>query len=173
MEDLAAQLSDLMQAERWHDALALAESNLGAVIEDFDLSWNVGWVLVKLERYDDSLPHFERAEALDGSNPIAPWAKGVALCELERLEEAEPPLLRAISLKDSHLPRQTLALVYLRSGRNQDAERVHVDGLAEKRTRERLENYAAFLGDTGREAEEQEVLCEAADAPSEGRSVAG
>ncbi len=173
MQDLATQLNDLMQAERWHDALALAESNLRAVSDNFDLSWNLGWVLIKLERYHDSLAHFERAEELDGTSPIAPWAEGVALCELERLEEAEAPLLRALALKDSHLPRQTLALVYLKGGRAEDAERVHLEGLCEKRTRERLQNYAAFLGDTGRESEEREVLSEAAGAPIEGRSVAG
>jgi Flp pilus assembly protein TadD len=173
MEKLSSQLNDLMQGEQWHDALSLAEGNIDAVCEDFDLSWNLGWVLVKLERYHDALPHFERAEALDVASPIAPWARGVALCELERLDEAEEPLLRALELKDSHLPLQTLTLVYLKAGRKADAERIHVEGLAKKRTRERLENYAAFLGDSGRDDEERAALSEAESAPVEGRSLNG
>ncbi|MEQ9500306.1 MAG: CDC27 family protein [Deltaproteobacteria bacterium] len=137
------------------------------VHEGFALSWNVGWALTKLERHADSIAHFERSVELEPDNPSANWALGVALLELAEFERAEKVLAESIQQKSSHLNRMSLALLYLKLDRLDDAERVHLDGLAERRTKERLLNYAAFLGDVGRAEEEASVEAEAITAKSE------
>lgn len=86
-----------------------------------------------------------------------------------QVDEAEAQLLRSIACKSSYLNRMALALVYLETGQLEAAERLHLEGLNERRTRERLESYADFLGDTGRADEEQAILQEAADAPIESK----
>ncbi len=180
MELLSARLSELMRAERWTQAVALVEAHREDAYDNFELSWNAGWALVRLGRYRDAIRYFERSTALDHDHAayrsLAWWGVGVTLMELgdrkltgAEFERAEGALLRSIELRPGHNNRRTLALLYQMSGRHDEAERVHVESLAERRSRERLLDYAAFLGDTGRAAEDAAITAEAELTASERR----
>lgn len=100
------------------------------------------------------------------------FALGAVWLNLEKYDLAEEWLLKSIDFKSGYLNRSGLALVYLQTGRIDDAERIHLEGLDEKRTQQRLESYADFLGDTGRAEEEAIFLLEAKEAPKEGKKYA-
>jgi tetratricopeptide (TPR) repeat protein len=91
--------------------VALGKTSSDEVHRHFDLCWNVEWALTTLERYEDSVPYFERAQELDPSNVVGPWALGVALLELAQFDKAESVLLRSIELKSGHLNRAALRTV--------------------------------------------------------------
>lgn len=171
MTELSAQLNQLMKQQLWTEAIRLAKENSEILQSSFDASWTTGWAYVKLENYLEAVPHLERACSIApvSCSHIAYWALGVVWMELERYELAEQCLLKALEIKSGHLGISVLALVYLRTGRINDAERVHLEGLDEIRTQQRLESYADFLGDTGRVEEEAVILLEAQNAQKEGK----
>jgi tetratricopeptide (TPR) repeat protein len=169
MSTLAEQLSELNRDSRWEASAVLVHQHEAEALGDPAAAWDAGWALFRLDRFEDALRFFERADQLDPSKPTGSWGRGLALRELRRFDEAEQHLRRSIQCKSSYLNRMALALVYLQTDRPDEAESCHLEGLAERRTRERLENYADFLSDTGRSDDEKAILQEAAHAPIESR----
>ena len=77
-------------------------------------------------------------------------------------DAAEAEFVEALKLRDGYLPRASLALLYLETGRKADAERVHLEGIELKpNSRERLESYGDFLWDVRREKEAREAYAKA------------
>jgi Tfp pilus assembly protein PilF len=84
------------------------------------------------------------------------------------LAEAEAQLLTALSLQDGYLPRTDLARLYMRQGLLDKAEQVHLEGLRLRSdSRKRIEAYADFLSDVGRETEATEQYARAAKLPED------
>lgn len=174
MTELPTQLDQLMKQQRWMDAIQLAEHNSEIIQTCFKASWITGWAYFKLNQYLEAVPHLERACSIapTSDSHAAYFALGAVWLKWEKYELAEECLLKSIAFKSGYLNRLSLALVYLKTGRSDEAERVHLEGLEEKRTQERLQSYADFLGDTGRVEEEAIILLEAKEAPREGKKYA-
>lgn len=173
MIELTTLIDQLVKQQRWLDAIQLAEQNSGILQTCFKASWNTGWAYFKLNQHSEAIPHLERACSIAPANHshIAYWALGVVWMELEKYELAEKCFLKSIAFKSGHLNRTMLAFIYLLTDRTEEAEHVHLEGLQEKRTQQRLESYADFLGDTGRVEEEAIILLEAKEAPKEGKNM--
>lgn len=171
MIELTTQMDQLVKQQRWMDAIQLAEQNSEVLPTSFNTSWNTGWAYFKLNQHLEAIPHLQRACSIAPASHshIAYWALGVVWMELEKYESAEQCFLKSIELKSGHLNRTMLAFIYLLTDRIDEAERIHLEGLEEKRTQERLESYADFLGATGRVEEEAIILLEAKEAPQEGK----
>lgn len=164
-EEISARAEELMSQERWESALDLIEE-IHVESRSWQLNWNCGWALLKLGRHKDAARALRRSVLQNPSEAICHWALGEALVECVELALAEKHLLVALSIRDGRLARCTLALLYMRQGRFEEAERVHLDGLQLKpASRERLEAYADFLDDTGREAEAGAARARAASLP--------
>jgi tetratricopeptide (TPR) repeat protein len=140
-----------MAACQWSEAVALAALHDAAVRRDFELSWNAGWSHYKLGNLPQAIDYLLNAVALDPISSSGRWALGVVLMDHGDSQGAELHLLRSLTLREGYLPRDTLALLYLKQGRLTEAEQLHRQGLAIRPdSRERLESYADFLMDTGR-----------------------
>jgi tetratricopeptide (TPR) repeat protein len=165
MHDDLARVSALMGEEQWEAAIELIE-RLPEAARDKNLNWNHGWALFKLGRLEPAAASLCRCVLQDPAHAASHWALGVILSERDDLESAEKHFLTALGLKDSGLTRLTLALVYMKQGRLTDAERIHIEGLERKpNNRFRVEAYADFLSDCGREAEAQAQYARAQSLP--------
>lgn len=176
MIELTTQLDQLMTQQRWMDAIQLAEQNSDILQTSFKASWTTGWAYFQLNQYSEAVPHLERTCSMSPAShshaAAAYCALGAVWLNLEKYDLAEECLLKSIDFKSGYLNRSGLALVYLQTGRIDAAERIHLEGLDERRTQQRLESYADFLGDTGRAEEEAIILFEAKEAPKEGKKYA-
>lgn len=157
-ERLYQRVTSLMSEQRWAEVISALEGESSLVGSEFRLAWNLGWAYFKHGDAAKACEHLEQATALEPENPVGQWALGTALKEIGRSQEAERSLLRALELKESTLPRLTLALLYLEQGRAEEAERIHREGLERRPdSSERWAAYADFLSDVGRESEAEEA----------------
>lgn len=169
-EELYLQAQDLMRHERWESAIGLIEA-LPVEQRSAALNWSHGWALFKLEDFERAARSLRLAVAQEPGNPVSHWALGVVLKEGGDCVAAETHLLKALSIKDSGLARCSLALIYMEQGRLEEAERIHLDGLERKPSdRERVEAYADFLSDCGREKEATAAYARAETLPEKRRS---
>ena len=171
LEEIDHQAEELMTREQWAAAVSLIDQ----VLPDertARMHWHHGWALSKLEKFEPAAQSLQLCVAREPMNPIAHWALGVVLREHGDLRGAEHHLLTALSLRDSGLARLNLAVLYMDEGRLDDAERVHLDGLELKpNDRERVERYANFLSDCGRDAEAERQYARAATLPARRRKA--
>lgn len=169
-EDAGSLLSKMMDAshnEDWEGVLAVAAAHKTIVGSDFELSWNVGWARFKLGQLEKAREHLQRATQLAPQKATGFWALGVVLRELGEYPEAETALLRALSIRDGFLPRLTLGILYLDTGRDADAVAIHREGVRLKpQHRERVEGLANMLWDLGRHEEAEELYQRAKDLPT-------
>ena len=166
LEQINARAEELMREERWEAAVDLI-GGIQVESRSPQLNWNCGWALFQLGRLKDAAQALRRSILQSPSSAVGHWALGEVLAEGGELALAERHLLAALSIRDGATPRLSLAVVYMRQDRFEEAERVHLDGLELKpASRERLEAYADFLDDTGREAEASAARARAANMPT-------
>jgi tetratricopeptide (TPR) repeat protein len=167
-QELLETIHALMKGERWAEVIAAAPPGLAESSQDHDLLWNVGWAYFQLEQYDQAVSYLRKAN--DGG-PVKPnfyGALGMAYYELKNYIMAELWLLRAVAVRESSLTRLALALVYLKQGLVEVAEAVHKEGIRLKpNSRERVEGYADFLCDVGRDEEAKKLYEDAAGLSSD------
>ncbi len=165
-DEIEDELEKLMRPEHWESAIALIEQ-VAAERRSARLNWSHGWALFKLDRFFAAAQSLRRAVLQEVTNPVNHWALGVVLTECGDLHGAEHHLWKALSIKDSGLARLNLAIVYMNQRRFADAERVHLDGIDLKpNSRKRLEAYADFLDDRGRETEAAAIRDQAKTLPA-------
>lgn len=160
MENESKQLNEhaqeLMQEERWVDAIKLIESHPSLFEEDAELTWNLGWAYFKLENWKAAQVHLSRARDLNPKLAAAWWALGAAQMEAGVLAEAERNVKEALRIRDSSNARLTLALILMQRGKLAEAEQIQLRGIQLKpESPERWESYACFLDDVGRQSEAQ------------------
>jgi tetratricopeptide (TPR) repeat protein len=119
----------MMRQERWHEALQLLAGAAQLVNEDYSLTWNQGWALMRCNDAVAATRAFERATMLDPKNQIGFWGLGLAQRESGHLAEAELSLLRAIALRESAPARLALANLYIQLGRSAEAEMIQREGV--------------------------------------------
>jgi len=160
--DVMAMVDDLMLQERWQDAVAFLEARPEAVQSDHRLSWTLGWAHFKLRNLETARGLLRTAAEMAPDEYAEHFALGTVCLELSEYAEAEKSLLRAMQIRDTTLARMTLAMAYMEQGRMQEAEQIHLDGLAaEPKSRDRWESYGDFLSDQGRDAEAEKAYAEA------------
>lgn len=150
--ELFRRVNDLMQQERWADAIAAA----GIVDENAnaELVWLVGWAQFQLGRYNDAVSYLQRAVDTGTVDPAKYGALGMAFLRLKQYGDAELWLLRSIVVRDTSLSRLGLAVAYEEQGLAEEAEAVHKEGLRLRpNDAKRHEQYADFLSDARREDE--------------------
>jgi tetratricopeptide (TPR) repeat protein len=164
-EDVTRSAALLMKQNQWRRALKLMDS-VPRGKRTNELWWNHGWALGKLKDWKGAVRSLAAAVRAKPKSPVSLWALGVAHREAGHPKLAERYHLAAISLKDSALPRLTLAVHYMRQGNFDAAERIHREGIALRpRSRRRLEQYANFLWDVGRRDEARAVTRRARKLP--------
>jgi Flp pilus assembly protein TadD len=160
-----------LDREDWVGAIEIATKNQREVEGNFELSWSAGWAHVRLERFAEATPYLRRALLLVAPSSIrevavARWALGVALSHQGACEEAEKQLKASIEARDGYLPRVALVALYMRAGRDSEAEEVLREGIRLKPgDGDRVEALADFLDDVGRTEEARRLYAEAAGIP--------
>lgn len=100
------------------EAAALYREAIAVQPDLMEAHVDLAGVLWRLEDFDGSLAHAQRAVALAPDEPFAMRILGTALLNLNRLEEAEVQLRRALALKpDFPLAALDLAFALLAAGR--------------------------------------------------------
>ena len=158
MENESKQLNDkaqdLMQEERWTDAITLIQSHPSLFEQDAELSWNLGWAYFKLGNWKTAQVHLSRARDLNPKLAAAWWALGAAEMEAGVLDEAERNVKESLRIHDSSNARRVLALILMQRGKLVEAEQVHLRGIELKpESADRWESYACFLDDVSRQSE--------------------
>jgi len=153
-ERILADGTALMSEERWREAIDLFLSAAHYVASNWEIAWNAGWAYYKVEDYQNAVETLRRSTELAPDNASAWWALGTVQEEANDLEAAEINLRRALTLKDSSLARQSLALVLMKQKRWSEAETVHTEGIElQPKSASRWKSYGAFLSDMGRREE--------------------
>ena len=144
----------LMAEEQWQEAAAELLQITRAEPRDAKSWWNLGWCYFKLEEFESAVRILEQACALAPDRAVFHWALATALAESEDISRAEAEFRHALTLRDGYLSWAGLALLLLQHGRTSEAEAAHHEAIARRPdSRERVEAYADFLFDTGREDE--------------------
>lgn len=145
---LHATVSALMDQHRHQDALDLIERHPQLQRLDWRILFDIGMILLNLDRPSEAANAFHRAHRLEpGTSSLLFWA-GHAHARAGEYDDAEAVLSRSLELKDDWWARLTLANVFLETDRPDDAEAVHLEGLGlEPESKERHQNYALFLVD--------------------------
>lgn len=165
-EQFMQKIETLMAAERWDEALAAAEVKLAEQPQDPELLWVAGWASLQLEQYARAEPYLHKAAELGPVDHFRYWAFGLSLLELGNYAAAELWLLRALAIRDSYRARIALALAYHKQGLIEVAEAVHREGVRlQPKHRDRMEAYADFLSDIGREEDASRMYEEAKGLP--------
>lgn len=160
--DLEAEVHKLMGEEKWREAVNLLTAQRHPIADSYDLLWNWGWCYFKLNEPDTAVIHLRAAVDIEPRNAGGRWALATALAEAGDTEAPEREFLASLQIQDGHLPRTGLALLLLRQGRADEAERVHLEGLRLRPdSRERQESCADFLWDTGRHQESRKAYARA------------
>lgn len=142
-----------MKAEHWQAALQVIEE-VDEPSRSWRLNWSHGWCLFKLAQCDRALNSLRRAVLQNARSPTCQFGLGAVLLEQGKLDEAARHLETSLGLKDSTITRLCLALTYVQQERLSDAERIHLEGIERRpRNHHRVEAYADFLSDCGRDAE--------------------
>ncbi len=148
----------LMSESRWAEASSKAEEELAKSPERHELLWIAGWANFQLEQYTMAEAHLRKAIDSGHVDHVYYGALGATLLELEKYDEAELWLLRALATRETYPTRIALALVYHKQQLLEVAEAVHREGIRLRpKSRERLEAYADFLSDLGREDEATKI----------------
>jgi tetratricopeptide (TPR) repeat protein len=148
----------LMGKEAWREAFSILEALSREAEADFETQWSAGWCQFRLSNFQAAEPFFNSAVALEPENPTGHYSLAATLFELDQLERSEVEYLKALSLRDGSLARSGLALLYLSQGRVEEAENVHLEGLAmQPESARRLESYGDFLVDVGRTIEAEDA----------------
>jgi Flp pilus assembly protein TadD len=168
-QDFMKTVRALMDDKRWEDAIVA----LGPKLEEEpicdELLWSVGWAHFKLEQYAKASSYLRRAADLGPTKSSNAACLAFALFELADYEGAELWFLKALALRDTSLARGGLALVYMKQDKAALAEAVHEEGIRLKpASQERVEAYADFLSDVGREEEAQRLYESASMKKAEG-----
>jgi tetratricopeptide (TPR) repeat protein len=149
----------MIDAGHWDEVIAAIESRLQKGSPSHELLWNIGWAHLKVDQYTKAASYLRKAIELGPPSHVYYGALGVSLLKIEEYDDAELWLLRALALRDTYLTRISLALAYHKQGLIEMAEAVHTEGIrAQPNHRGRLEAYADFLGDIGRDEESERVL---------------
>jgi tetratricopeptide (TPR) repeat protein len=161
-QNCAEQVELLMKDGRWEEALAAAEDGLAKDPISHELLWNAGWAHFKLGQYARAAAYLRKAIDAGPLDHACYAALGATLSELKKYDEAELWLLRALAIQESYLTRICLASVYHKRQLTEVAEAIHKEGIRLRpRSRERLEAYADFLSDVGRESDATKIYEEA------------
>lgn len=151
---LRVEVNALMQLERWSDVIGLLAKHPAAADCDSHLAWSLGWAHFRQGDASSAVPYLRSAAELNPGRAAMQACLAWALREVGDREGAELHFQQALALSDSTIVRLGLALVYLERGDFRAAERVHLDGLdLDPDDPERLEAYAEFLCDAGRQDE--------------------
>jgi tetratricopeptide (TPR) repeat protein len=165
-------IDDLMKDKRWEEAIATIEPTLTEGSASGAVLWTVGWAYFKLGQHGKAVPYLRRAAEADPTKSSNAVSLGFALHESKDYDGAEIWFLRALALRDTSLVRLGLALTYLEQGKKDVAEAVHEEGIRLKpSSRERLEAYADFLSDAGREEEAKKLRADAEKLPADDRGI--
>jgi len=153
-KQLNHQAQDLMQEERWVDAITLIELHPSLFEQDAELSWNLGWAYFKLENWKTAQVHLSRARDLNPKWSAVWWTVAAAEMEAGVLDEAERNAKESLRIRDSSNARRVLALILMQRGKLAEAEQVHLRGIELKpESADRWESYACFLDDVRRQTE--------------------
>ena len=157
-KELFDQVELLMQRGRYVDAVALLRRRANETKNDWRLIWDWGWCYFKLDNFQAAKVHLRRATQLAPDNPVCHWAFGMVCQKAGNYRTAGKSLRKALSLKDSYIGRLCLAVTYMEVGKLEEAEQVHLQGIALKPdAAKRYKAYADFLFDVGRKKEERQV----------------
>jgi len=161
-------VTSLMKDESWDETISTLKSRLDLVENHSDLSWNLGWAFFKIGDLENAVKYLSQSVRLGPNKAVTHWALANALTEKGELAEAETEFIASLSLKDTDSARIGLAFLYLSQGLVEKAERTHLEGIGmAPSSKERLEAYADFLSDIGREAESKQQYAKAAQLPPE------
>jgi tetratricopeptide (TPR) repeat protein len=158
---LNKKVSALMKKERLLDAIVLLKSEHAMVVQNWRLSWNLGWCYFSLNRFLLAQRVFARALQLSAGNSICSWGLGLAYLKRKDFRKAERHLVESLRIKDFYPARIALALAYLSQGKVAEAENTRLAGIERRHESRRYESYAAFLEDVGREKEAEQMILEA------------
>ena len=125
LPDLAQQALEHARRGDFHHALVLAQRALAQRAGDFGLTLFIGLLHSRRTELDKALPHFRAAMRLAPSDPIPRLELTRVLIGLNQLDEAEE-LLRSKQLVGLE-PKRLSALIAVRRGQPQTAERLYQD----------------------------------------------
>ena len=154
--ELCERAQAVMNTERWLDAVKLLKAELNIVERDWELSWNLAWCYLQLDRLDQARTHMIRATKLAPNNAICKFGLGIVYIEKKQFKKAETNFAESLRVKDGYIPRLGLALAYMEQGKLTEAENVHREGIKLKpKEGRRYEAYADFLSDVGHREQAQ------------------
>ena len=152
------QVEVLMQRERYGEAITLLRRHGTEAKNDWRHTWTWGWCYFQIDNFQAAKVHLRRATQLAPDSPACHGAFGTACLQAGNYRVAEKSLRKALALKDSYLARICLALTYMEVGKLEEAEQVHLQGIALRPdSAKRHKAYADFLYDVGRKKEERQV----------------
>lgn len=167
-EIFLAAVNLLMAGERWDEVVSLIEPRLAEEPLGHELVWKLGWAHFQLGNDADALQHLQRAVEAGPVSAAYFGSLGMTLSRLEEHDAAELWLLRALAIHDTVVSRTGLALAYQRRGLVDVAEAVHREGIRlAPGDAARIEAYADFLRDLGRDEEAARLLGEEASSEPE------
>jgi tetratricopeptide (TPR) repeat protein len=154
-------LHDAVQAhlerQEWAEATSLLEARNEQVAGSFELSWNHGWALYKLDDFEGAIARLGRAAELEPESPVALWALGLVYAQLDEAEVAEDFLKRSLAARESFPARFELGFLYHRQGRTAEARAAHERNVElHPLSPEAHLALADFLADIGREEDAAE-----------------
>jgi tetratricopeptide (TPR) repeat protein len=152
--DTLLELKKIMKREEWKEACAFFEDIESNAELDFEMLWSIGWIYFKLDELDKSAYYLEEAVALDPSSSRGNCSLGIVLRKLGRSRAAEGYIKKALSIKDSLIARNALAILYKEAGRIDEGELVLRRGLELRPgSKSRITSLANYLWDIGKESE--------------------
>ena len=167
-DNLIDLVTSLMKDESWGEAITMLESRPDLVEKHIDLSWNLGWAFFKIGELEKAIKYLSQSVRLGPNKAVTHWALANVLTEKGEFSEAETEFITSLSLKETDSARIGLAFVYLSQGSVEKAERTHLEGIRlVPVSRERVEAYADFLSDIGREEESKQQYDKVKQLPPE------
>jgi len=146
-----------LERKEWLEATRLLEAESDRVASSFELSWNFGWALYKLDDLEGAIAKLGRAAEIEPDSPVALWALGLVYGQLDEAELAEDYLVRSLAARESFPARFELAFLYHRQGRIEEARAAHErNAELHPLSPEAQLALADFLTDIGREEEAAE-----------------
>jgi Tfp pilus assembly protein PilF len=163
LDTLVEQARKLLHAQRWREAVTFLAAHGDGLAADSELIWSLGWAHFKISEYETAVAHLRRAAGQKPGIAAYHWTLAFALVETGDNDSAESSFKTALGLADSQIAWSGLALLYQRAGDSEAAEQTHQAAMERRPgSRERVEAYADFLSDTGRECEAREQYSRAA-----------
>lgn len=154
---LLAEVGELIERERFAEAIPLMEEAAALQPNHGRLQADLGGLYVETGRYTEALAPLRRAIEINPRIAIAHWRMGVALRELDDADGAAEALEQAVRIRpdlaDAHL---RLALLYMDRGRRTDAAasfRSAAQSVTESGEKQHLEAHALVAEGRVEEAE--------------------